>query len=535
VLEFGPWHVAEACAASVIGALSAIPATWQLQLAIRAAAQSRPLSQVVGHAVLSIVVQALGAIIALAGRHRVSRRIQAGVLSIRTKMLHTLLSQDISQTKGVRETDPQSSVVVDVDRIDQYADQVMGGLIPGILLMTVGSGLVIAKSPVLGVLTILFGLPMFLVVILTARRARRATLDYWEGHRFVSGRVMRLLQARELVSAHGAHRVVVEREASVHHRYAQQAANMKFQNALAVMIQTVGFGVLSAILLVSAAHQLNGNALALDGLFALLFSLVVVQSGVRMAVTAQSAVSAGRSAYTRIDELLQHDPVKRIINAPELESVEAFNVSFEVPDFDPMAGRNPNPSHVLFSEVSLLVRRGDRVHIQGPNGTGKTTLLLMLAQQCTPTEGEVHLNGSIATDELLRAFRTRIAYVAQNVLLVEGTIEDNLRLLGDDSTQERLTQLLDEVGILLPLDHEVGSEGQTLSGGERQRIAIARALLSNPDFLLLDEPGNHLDVPLNTFLRSIERHLTDRAIILVSHGDDLAELGFRSLNLALHS
>jgi ABC-type transport system involved in cytochrome bd biosynthesis fused ATPase/permease subunit len=522
---------------AVIGALSVVPSTWQLQTGVRAATANKPLRVVVLHALLSIVIQSAGAAIGLFSRYRASEDVGRGVVHLRSTVLRLVLSQQIADTKGESAAEPQSIVVVDIDRIDQYADQLLGGLVPGTLLIAVGSALAVTRSSFIGILTMLTGLPVFWFVVFTARRARKATLEYWEGHRLISRRVLRLMQARELIAAHDGQRVVARNEEPHLQRYSRQSANMKLRSAVSITAQTVGFGSLSAVLLVVAAKQLSTKAIALDQLFVLLFSLVVIQSGVRLTVTAQSAVTAGGAALSRIERLIA-EASRSTTTAAEIDprstlpidELEAVDLSYSVPLNIP--GTQLQENRVLFSGVSLRICRGDKIHLTGANGTGKTTLLLMLAQQCQPQSGTFRINGEIASAEDLQAVKRRIAYVAQNVVLVEGTVAENLRLLGDDATDAELTELLHDVGIRFDLDHQIGSEGQTMSGGERQRLAIARALLGDPDIVLLDEPSNHLDVDLPRFLADIDRHLRNRAVVVVSHGDDLSSLGYRPFCLS---
>jgi ABC-type bacteriocin/lantibiotic exporter with double-glycine peptidase domain len=533
VLNFGVRITFVAAGCATISALTIVPATWQLQAALRSAARHEGFTATAFHAVMSMAFQIAGAGIGFLGRYRSARHTEVEVLEVRRRLLESALSERIELTKGTDRADPQSTIVIDTERIDQFADQILGNLLPGILLAIIGTALVIGNSPVLGAIAFLAGFPIFWSIVLTTRKSRLSAMLYWEEHRFILKRVLRLLQARELISAHGAQASVVENEMPHQLAFTRQASALKRNVAVSSMTQTIGFGILAALLLVVSTIQLQNGAVAIDQLFASLFSLVMIQSGVRMTVTAQAAMAAGVPALERIEQQLnQLAETERqtalslgVSNRLRIDRVQATDLGHGFPSAD------ATESTLLFEHLYIHIQRGDRLLVQGPNGSGKTTLLLILAGQLRPLFGTLEINGSPAETFDATSVRRGIAYVAQNVVLVDGSIEDNLRLLGDTASSAELDALLHDVGIAFPLNHQIGDEGQRLSGGQRQRLAIARALLHQPDLLLLDEPANHLDTDLKSFLSSIEHRLQNTAVVIVSHGANLSSIGYRTLSL----
>ena len=148
-------------------------------------------------------------------------------------------------------------------------------------------------------------------------------------------------------------------------------------------------------------------------------------------------------------------------------------------------------------DVSLEVHPGEIVGLLGPNGAGKTTTFYMLTGMIRPTAGRVTLNGEDITQlpMYLRA-RKGLGYLAQEPsVFTKLTIEENLQLLlqmselSEEQQAERLEELLQE----LHIEHIRRSRATTLSGGERRRTEIARSLVLNPGFMLLDEPFAGVD------------------------------------------
>ncbi len=161
----------------------------------------------------------------------------------------------------------------------------------------------------------------------------------------------------------------------------------------------------------------------------------------------------------------------------------------------------------LFENVSLNISEGDRLGLIGPNGSGKSTLLQILARQLGPDEGNIALRKN-----------TRLSFVAQQSEFAPGeTVRDVLSraltdssLLPDERTR-RIAETLGRVGF-----EDFHAEAAQLSGGWRKRLAIAEALVSDPELLLLDEPTNHLDLPGIEWLEKLLQ-TSSFASVIISH------------------
>jgi putative ABC transport system ATP-binding protein len=144
--------------------------------------------------------------------------------------------------------------------------------------------------------------------------------------------------------------------------------------------------------------------------------------------------------------------------------------------------------------VSFALAAGEIAAVDGPSGSGKTTLLRALASLAEARAGVLLLDGVDAASMSPRAFRTRVAYVAQQPAMLEGTVEDNVaagpRLRSEALAGAEVDALLARAGLDATFASRVARD---LSGGERQRVAIARALANAPRVLLFDEPTSALD------------------------------------------
>ena len=155
-------------------------------------------------------------------------------------------------------------------------------------------------------------------------------------------------------------------------------------------------------------------------------------------------------------------------------------------------GRKP-----VVTDVSISVKRGEIVGLFGPNGAGKTTSFLMMAGLLKPDQGTILLNDRDVTGwPLYQKARLGLRYLPQDKSIFRGmTVEENILCVlevvesSKNTRTHILNHLLDEFG----LKHIRSSQAEVLSGGERRRVEIARALVGNPHFLLLDEPLAGID------------------------------------------
>jgi len=181
-------------------------------------------------------------------------------------------------------------------------------------------------------------------------------------------------------------------------------------------------------------------------------------------------------------------------------------------------GSRGGPAPSILDDVSFTVERGRALTLVGPSGSGKSSLLRCLNRLVEPTSGTVRFDGRNIRSFDPRALRRRVALVMQTPVLFEGTVRENLRVrpadVAGDFSENRLCAMLAEVGLEPDL---LDRDAATLSGGEKQRVTMARALLRDPQALLLDEPTSALDPP-NALLvvETVSRLRTTRGLSIVA-------------------
>jgi ABC-type bacteriocin/lantibiotic exporter with double-glycine peptidase domain len=196
----------------------------------------------------------------------------------------------------------------------------------------------------------------------------------------------------------------------------------------------------------------------------------------------------------------------------------------------------------LFQNLNLEIRKGEKVAIVGKSGSGKSSLLLILLGILKATEGKIRLDSTAIAEGNRANYQCLFSYVSQNPYLFDGTIRQNVAFgLGTEKIdQERVKQALEQVDLAdfvaqLPEKENthIYEKGVTLSGGQRQRIALARAIYSNREILILDEVTNQLDQQTEAkVIESLQRITAEnKTIIMVTHHPKLLPLFDRVLKL----
>ncbi len=237
-----------------------------------------------------------------------------------------------------------------------------------------------------------------------------------------------------------------------------------------------------------------------------------------------------KGSLEKLEEILALRPEEKPANPIEigqLEEVQFKNVSFEY----------QSSSEGALRGVSLTIKKGATVAFAGYSGAGKTTLVKLLLGLYKPAKGELLLNGTDSRRIDFDNLRRRIGYVSQETQLFAGTLRENLLFVNPQATDEECWLALkhasvtsiagrgsgnsSETGPGAKLGTRIGEGGIKISGGERQRLAIARALLRNPDLIIFDEATSNLDSitekSITQTIKDIAKLRPNLITILVAH------------------
>jgi ATP-binding cassette subfamily B protein len=229
----------------------------------------------------------------------------------------------------------------------------------------------------------------------------------------------------------------------------------------------------------------------------------------------QDALVAVDRLYQVLDlEMEQPRATRKLAFGGVKDAIELRDVSFKY------GCRTP-----VLEKLNLSIPAGKIVAIVGESGSGKSTLLKLLMGFYAPTEGRLLVDGVDQREFDLASWRARIGLVSQDAFVFNGTLRDNVALGRPGATLEEVMSAaraagLEEFIASLPDRYEtvVGERGANLSGGQRQRLAIARAILRQPDILIFDEATSHLDTATERAIQdNLRTVLVNKTVVLVAH------------------
>ena len=203
------------------------------------------------------------------------------------------------------------------------------------------------------------------------------------------------------------------------------------------------------------------------------------------------------------------------------EKLTSFNKNIEISNLNFEYVKN----FPVLNDVSIDINKGQTTAIVGSTGSGKSTLIKLILRLYDSTSGEIKFDGKNIRDLELDSLRNKIGLVSQDIFLFEGTVFENIAYGNLDAKDEEVWEAAklsesDKFINLLPNKENtiVGERGQKLSGGQRQRISIARAILKNPEILILDEATSAVDNETEAAIqRSINTLKEGRTVIAIAH------------------
>jgi subfamily B ATP-binding cassette protein MsbA len=184
-----------------------------------------------------------------------------------------------------------------------------------------------------------------------------------------------------------------------------------------------------------------------------------------------------------------------------------------------------NPESPVLHDINISIKKGQRIGVCGPTGSGKTTIISLIARFYDPVIGTVLIDGTDIKDYNLDDLRRQIGFVLQDTALFYGSIRDNIAYGRPEATEQEIIQAAklanaDEFISNMPHGYDtlVGERGVTLSGGQKQRLGIARAVVRNSPILILDEPTASLDTESEkTVMEALENLMAGRTVITIAH------------------
>jgi ABC-type multidrug transport system fused ATPase/permease subunit len=317
--------------------------------------------------------------------------------------------------------------------------------------------------------------------------------------------------------------------------WASYTATLKLVASIALMIAIVAPPIL--LMIIAGLNHLFGEVIDRRlslGDVVLILSYMMMLGGPATDLGAtwvglQEPIAGLRRVFSVLDRLNEDVSGDAAVDLGKISQVELRNVSIAYEGGAPVV-----------RDISFELRAGELVALAGPSGTGKTTIVSSIPRFIAPCAGEIVINGTDARRIPLDALRSRIGFVFQQEALFARSIADNIRYATPDARDEGMREAARLAGAAefvaaLPQQYDtmLGRRGARLSVGQKQRIAIARALIREPEVLVLDEPTAPLDpVSENALMRTLRDLARDRIVLIVAHRSSALSICDRVLFVA---
>jgi ABC-type multidrug transport system fused ATPase/permease subunit len=419
----------------------------------------------------------------------------------------------------------------DVYRLSSFVTAALVPLVP--LLFTLAGALVMmfTMAPMVAVCIAVLMPVLFVLLKLLGRKLRplgAASMQAWADQSALAEQNLELLPVIKAFATEAAearrYRVGAEK------LFASEFKQARWEGALLPLVQVIGAAAI-LLLLGLAGRTVVGGETGMGALVSLFLYGLVLVSPLSQLANVYGMTQSARGAAQRLGEALRATPE---VDAGTLAVLpHAGDIRFEAVGFA-YPGRAP-----LLSDFNLTIAAGETVALTGSNGAGKSTLAHLLLRLIEPQAGRVTVGGRDVREYTLAALRGQIGLVAQQVMLFNATVRQNIVYGRDAAMQadiQRAAQAARAHDFISALpqgyDTVVGDQGVKLSGGQRQRLALARALLHDPAILILDEATAMFDPEGEAeFVAECHQVLRERTVIMITHRPASLALADRVLRL----
>lgn len=412
-----------------------------------------------------------------------------------------------------------SRVISDVSVINQLLSEGLITLL-GDSLLLIGIVLVmLSLSPTLALVTFSVVPLMVIATNLFARRAKIAFRETRARIAEVIGNLAENLSGIRVIQAFAQEDLSVERFEEIN--AANRDANVAAVALSFIFLPTVEFlGMLATGIVLLFGGRAVANETITLGIVVAFLAYVTrffqpIQELSQLYTTMQTALAGGERVINLLDTPPEvedkHDaqPMPAIVGKVEFKNVSfAYNLETEI-----------------LHDVNLNIEPGQTVALVGPTGAGKTTIVNLLARFYDVTDGAVLIDRYDVRDVTQRSLRHQMGLVAQDPFLFAGTISENIRFAQPDAPQsavEEAAQLANVHNFIMSLpdgyETKILEEGANLSVGQRQLISIARAVLANPQILMMDEATSSVDMVIEALIQdALDNLLAERTAIVIAH------------------
>lgn len=368
-------------------------------------------------------------------------------------------------------------------------------LIMDIVMAVVSASILYVMNEKLFVVIIVLTIISAALIYIFKAPYKKINLEQMEAEARLNSHIIESLKGIETIKVHAAEEKSIEKLENEYIRNLRIAFKegvlSNIQGSISGVVSSVG----NLVLMYIGARMIMNGDITLGSLMAFSTLSGYFMDPIGRLIGLQLSIQEASISLKRISEIYE---VEKEQEETETEKIKIEKIDGDI-ELNNITFRYGSRSPVL-NNISIKIPKGKKVALVGESGSGKTTISKLLLKYYTPEEGKIIINGYNIEELDLYNLRENISYVPQNVELFSGSIRENITLGKSNASYEEIKGACENAGCKefiekLPGKYDTFLEeaGGGLSGGEKQRIAMARALIKKPSFLILDEATSNLD------------------------------------------
>jgi len=441
--------------------------------------------------------------------------------NLRDDVFHSIIEMHLDYFNKQRVGGLMNHVYNDVQRVQGSISSTFINFIQNPFTIFVYVGVLFVLSWQLTLFASGVSIVIFFLIRLIGRKVRTLSKDFRQRMGDMNSVLQEKFSGIKVIKSSAFEDVEIERFKSFTKDFRKLDLKIfRLKNIISPLNETLLVSAVAMVLWFGGLQVFEGRMTA-NELIVFAFSLYSAMGPIKTLGEANTKIQSGMASAERLFEVIEAEPL--VVNGER--AIDGFSDSIRFNDVCFRYRKEADAPNVL-DHVSFEIRKGEMVALVGQSGSGKSTAVDLLLRFYDVDSGSITIDGTDIREFDYKKLRSMIGVVSQEVILFNDTIEQNIAygLRGEAAHEqvERAARLANAHGFIeeKPLKYEtiVGDRGIQLSGGQRQRLAIARAMVKNPDLLIFDEATSALDNESEKVVqKAIDHALEDRTALVVAH------------------